>query len=387
MNYLKNLRYYIIPLLVAFFNILIIITPNIVIPSAKNGLLLWFNKILPSILPFLIGTNILIHLGFVDFIGVLLNPFMKILFNVSGSGAFALVLGMLSGYPIGAKITANLRENEKISKVEAQRLISFTNNCAPLFVIGVIGVSMFKSAKIGYLILLIHYLSAMTVGLFFRFYKLEEIVIEKKCSLKYALLQLKLVQLRNKKTIGEILSQSVKSSLETVSMIGGFIIIFSVIAELLKASNIFAYLGNFILPKFLQNYSNPLFIGLIEMTNGINLMSSNKTVTSIILTCGIISFSGFSIMSQTASMIYNSDIKMSLYILSKIMHFFIAIFYAILCKPIFINLLKTQTSEVFYTLDTPLFITHSIKNLILGIIILIVASFLLNVIFRKKFKY
>mgnify|MGYP003373316309 FL=1 len=83
MKHLKNLSYYIIPLLVAFFNILIIIVPNAVISSAQAGLLLWFNKILPSILPFLIGTNILIHLGFIDFLGVLLDPFMKRFFNVS----------------------------------------------------------------------------------------------------------------------------------------------------------------------------------------------------------------------------------------------------------------------------------------------------------------
>ena len=133
MRYLKNLSYYIIPLLVAFFNILIIIVPNIVITSAKDGLMLWFNKIIPSILPFLIGTNLLIHLGFIDFLGTLLDSFMKKFFRVSGCGAFALVLGMLSGYPVGAKITASLRENNKISKTEAQRLISFTNNSEPLF--------------------------------------------------------------------------------------------------------------------------------------------------------------------------------------------------------------------------------------------------------------
>ena len=136
---LKLTSYYIIPIMVAIFNIIIIIMPNLVISSAKNGLLLWFNNILPAILPFLIGTNLLIRLGFIDFLGNLLEPFMQKIFNVSGNGAFPLILGMFSGYPIGAKITCELKEKGKISKIEAQRLISFTNNSGPLFIIGTVG--------------------------------------------------------------------------------------------------------------------------------------------------------------------------------------------------------------------------------------------------------
>lgn len=386
MKYFKNLSYYIIPLLVAFFNILIILVPNIVINSAQAGLMLWFNKILPSILPFLIGTNILIHLGFIDFLGTLLDPFMKKFFNVSGCGAFALVLGMLSGYPVGAKITADLREKGKISNVEAQRLISFTNNSGPLFIIGAIGIGMYENIHIGYLILFIHYVCAILVGFLFRFYKPTETQLKKNnVFLKDAFLKLKLARLKENKTIGQILGESVKSSLETIAMVGGFVILFSVISELFKVSEIFENLGKIVLPSDLQPFSNGLFIGCIEITNGINVLSSIDSVISIVITCGLVSFSGLSIIAQTSSMIYKSDIKMSLYILAKILHSLFSIILGIICIPIFNILIEKNTSSVFNNFNNKDF-KYSFIYFLFSIFILIMLSLICKYNIKKKYR-
>ena len=384
MKHLKNLSYYIIPLLVAFFNILIIIVPNVVISSAQAGLLLWFNKILPSILPFLIGTNILIHLGFIDFLGTLLDPFMKRVFNVSGCGAFALVLGMLSGYPVGAKITSNLRENNKISQIEAQRLISFTNNSGPLFIIGAIGIGMFENVYIGYLMLAIHYISAINVG--FIFYKKSgPIIVANNTSFKDALLKLKLARIKSNKTIGQILGESVKSSLETISLVGGFIILFSVISEIFKVSGIFDKIGKLIFPDSLEPFSNGLFMGIVEITNGINILSSVEGINSIIITCGLVSFSGLSILAQTSSMIYKSDIKMNIYIISKILHTIFSILYAIILIPIFNKLLNNTTLSVFNSFNNSS-LKYSTLYFIIGIFILICLAIFCTYFFKPKKK-
>ncbi len=376
MKYLKNLSYYIIPLLVAFFNILIIIVPEVVISSAQSGLLLWFNKILPSIFPFLIGTNLLINLGFIDFLGSLLNPIMKKLFNVSGCGAFPLILGMLSGYPVGAKITSSLRENGKIDKIEAQRLLSFTNNSGPLFIIGAIGIGMFKNVYIGYAMLFIHYISAITVGILFRFYKkTNQIYSTEKICIKTAFTKLKLARLKNNKSFGQILGDSVKSSLETIAIVGGFVILFSVIAELFKVSGIFETIGEKILPKGLEEYSNGIFMGIIEITNGINLLSLAPSVISVILACGIISFSGLSILAQTVSMISSSDLNINIYFLSKVLHSIISVVYAIILSPILQYLLNKPTTPVFNNFEIVYF-KSSLMGFFIGIFIIIFMAFL-----------
>lgn len=349
MNLIKNSSYYIMPLLVAFFNVLIIFVPDLVITSARDGLLLWFNKVIPSIFPFLVGTNLLIHLGFVDFLGTLLEGFMKKFFHVSGCGAFALILGIFSGYPVGAKITASLREHDKLTQTEAQRLISFTNNSGPLFIIGTIGIGMFQNINIGYFILFVHYLSAITVGFLFRFYNYNPSCDYKSVkkttspnsnsiSLKKALINLKISRTKNNKKFGEILSESVQNSLETIATIGGFIIIFSVIAEIFKASNIFSKIGDIIFPDNISNFSDGIFVGIIEITNGIYCISNNPLASinsniAIIIATGLISFSGLSILAQTMSIISKSDINIKLYIYSKLLHSSISIIYSTLLIP------------------------------------------------------
>ncbi len=63
---------------------------------------------------------------------------MKPIFNVPGIGAYAFIMGIISGYPVGAKIVTEFRKNGECSKVEAERLLSFSNNSGPLFIIGTV---------------------------------------------------------------------------------------------------------------------------------------------------------------------------------------------------------------------------------------------------------
>ena len=100
---------------------------------------------------------------------------MKPLFNVRGEGAFAFIMGIISGYPVGAKIACNFRKNNICSKEECERLLSFTNNSGPLFIIGSVGLSMYKNSSIGLLLFITHILGCISVGIVFRFWKKKKI--------------------------------------------------------------------------------------------------------------------------------------------------------------------------------------------------------------------
>ena len=110
-----------------FFPALVVITlilgivsyPNESILAAKNGLSVWVNILIPSLLPFIIGANLVVDLKIVDIIGYLINPITKFIFNVSGKSALVFVISMVSGYPVGAKLASELRNNNQISKFEA----------------------------------------------------------------------------------------------------------------------------------------------------------------------------------------------------------------------------------------------------------------------------
>ena len=65
-----------------------------------------------------------------------------------GIGAYAFIMGIISGYPVGAKIVTEFRKNGDCSRAEAERLLAFTNNSGPLFIIGSVGISMFGNTLI-----------------------------------------------------------------------------------------------------------------------------------------------------------------------------------------------------------------------------------------------
>ena len=87
------------------------------------------------------------------------------------AGAFALIMGWLSGYPVGTKIAVHFRQNNICSKEDCERLLSFTNNSGPLFIVGACGTSLFGNSVIGFLLLITHILGAFSVGVIFRFWK------------------------------------------------------------------------------------------------------------------------------------------------------------------------------------------------------------------------
>ena len=126
----------------SFFNIIfvilliciligIVVHPKLVLDSAHDSLLTWFNVVIPSLLPFFIISEILIGVGFVDFIGKLLQPIMKQVFRVPGVSAFPFAMSIISGYPTGIKIVSNLRSKKLISKLDAERTMSFSSTSVP----------------------------------------------------------------------------------------------------------------------------------------------------------------------------------------------------------------------------------------------------------------
>lgn len=306
-----------IGLLAIMFIISIFIFPSETIEAAKNGISLWFNTLFPALFPFLIGANILIYVGGINFIGRILEPFMKPIFNISGKGAFPCVIGFISGCPVGAKITSDLRATKQITVYDANRIMSLCNNSGPLFMLGTVSIGMFKNPAIGFYIMLVTYMSALSTGLIFRFYgrKDEEIVIKTRNN----------NQISEVKSLGAMLSESVMNAMETIAKVGGFVIFFSVISSMLSLSPIIPALEYILSPLFsLFNIDKSLYqgilLGIIEITNGIHIVSSSSAslVQRLIVTVCLLSWNGLSIHTQVISMIGNTDIKLFPYFVSKL---------------------------------------------------------------------
>lgn len=348
---------------ILFISFLLIRFPDQVLEASIRGLKMWWEIVFPSLLPFFITAELLIGFGIVTFIGALFEPIMRPLFNVPGVGSFAWIMGMASGYPSGAKISVRLREEKQLTKVEAERLISFTNASSPLFIFGAISVGFFHDVKLGLLIAVCHYTSNALVGLCMRFYGRSEDTDHSKKSSKQrksfsiikAFKAMHQERLKNKQPFGEVLGNAVLSSIQTLVMIGGFIILFSVLTKLfflIKLTPIIASLLDyfFVILTLPVTLTLPFVSGLFEITLGAQMISQvqgDTLLAQVIIIGFILGFNGLSVQAQVSSIIATTDIRFTPYFVARILHgTFAGILTFLLYKPLYLDKKTFETGDI-----------------------------------------
>jgi len=335
-----KLKSLIIPTLFVLFAICLVLFSSSNLSAAQNGLSLWVTSVIPSLFPFFVATELLSHTNIINILGRYLTRFMNPLFNVRGEGSFAFIMGIISGYPVGAKIASNLRLSNTCSKEECERLLAFTNNSGPLFIIGTVGVKMFGNSMIGFLLIITHILACITVGILFRFWKgggKSSGITQKKYlnTSNYS----NAISKVNFSNLGEIIGKSITNSISTILNIGGFIVIFSVIISILKHSN-FMFILNPVF-EFLHipaNIAESFILGIVEITNGIFAISSiplKKISINIVLTAFLLGCGGISILLQVWSIVAKTDLSIKPYIIGKLLHGTFAAIYTFLFIMIF----------------------------------------------------
>jgi len=296
-------------------------------------------------------------------------------------------MGITSGYPVGAKLTANMREERLLTKTESERLLSFTNNSGPLFIIGAVAVGMFNNPKIGFLLLFCHIAACLTVGILFRFYGKQ-----KKSAKSYEntkILKKFKRELANTKSvnIGELLGDSIRNSVNTILAIGGFIILFSVIINLLLETgviNLAAHFLSILLP--ISGISKELFAtilsGFFEITTGINMISKMEGISFTLQLSAIsliLGWAGLSVHFQVYSIISKTDISIRPYLFGKLMHgIFSAVYVWIFSKLSFMSDLESQSVFGYFTYNSDWtcvnYFINSVKNILISLAVLLLMT-------------
>lgn len=351
-----------------FIAISLIRFPDQSLEASIRGLNLWWEVVFPSLLPFFIIAELLISFGVVQFIGVLFEPVMRPLFNVPGTGSFGWFMGMASGYPTGAKIATRLREEQQLTRIEAERLVAFTNASSPLFIFAAISVGFFQNASLGVLLAVCHYLGNTFVGICMRFYgkrkdrsQQERIDETANYSIRKAFSTMHRTRLEDKRPLGEVLGDAVVHSVKTLVMVGGFIVLFSVLTKLLFLTGISAFIGRFLgdLLTFFSissDFGLPILSGLFEITIGVQSISvvQDTLFLQAVFVSFILGFNGFSVQAQVASILAKTDIRFAPYFFARILHgLFASILTILLYKPLYIDRKVFDMHVVPVHLDVP----------------------------------
>ncbi len=295
----------------------ILLFPDICVSSAKDGLNLSLYLILPSLFPFaVISSYISIKSELPKTIKKMLSKFL----NLTENAVMPFILGLISGYPIGAVLTAEAVKSGKISTKEGNHLLPFCNACGPLFLIGVAGGGMFGSYKYGYFLLLIQTISIFLSVVIFRFSAPHISPCRKSDakSEKYALVS------------------ALDKSIGSIFHVFSAVIFFSVVCAQIKITGIFENL--FPVPS--------VAYGIIEVTNGLNrlALSDIPIRLKLSLASALCEFSGLCILIQVQSAVQGTPMKIKKYIIFKLVISGISFVLSWLAFPLFPSLAPTFNS-------------------------------------------
>jgi sporulation integral membrane protein YlbJ len=274
----------IIPFVLVMFNIFLLIFPSQVLQAARGGLLLWFHTVLPTLLPFMVGVAVIMQSAVPRLAARVLGPVVRVLFGLPGVAGFGLVAGLMGGYPIGAKIAGEMCREDTITPPQALRLAVISNTAGPLFIVGAVGVGMFGSARIGYLLRATNVAAAIITGIILRRRLVSEVKIEKTAP-------------QSRITFGD----AVKNSMEALVLVGGTIIFFSVVAAVMDVVGV----------TFLS--------GLAEMTGGIQRLANAGGRFSLSGAAFLLAFGGAAIQMQSLHFLKGS-VKPAAYFGAKLLH-------------------------------------------------------------------
>lgn len=290
------------------------IYPSETVQAAKNGLNLCGNVIVPSLFPFFVLSNLTVSLGITRYLGKLLEPVMRPLFNVSGECSSALVLGFIGGYPVGAKTALSLYENGSCSKTEAERLLSFCNNSGPAFILGVVGAGIFNSSRIGLILYLVHALASIIVGILFRNWGRGRPGSGKK----------KVIEFRTV-SFSKAFVDSILSSVRSTVNICGFVIFFTVFIKMLYLAGIIPAVSSFLGSVFSSlglssDLAKSLLTGIIELSSGVWSLNGVPLKSAVSMAAFMLGWAGISVHFQTLSFIGDSGLSVKSNILGKFCH-------------------------------------------------------------------
>lgn len=310
-------------LFLIFCMLVFAIYPQTYIPTAKNGILLFTNNVLPSLFPFFIFTKLLIQLHVLEFDNLKTNACTYKIFGLPSSCLYIFILSILSGYPVSAKLIADLKNENKLSKDEVIRCLALCSTSGPVFILGTVGFTFFANPTAGFILLASHILASLTNGIVFRKFTVKNVKNDSKNSNLSQQICNKIKNSNQSTSILEAFSTSILESIRSILVVGGYIILFFIIIQILQNTYILYPLQQLL--KTICNalhipadYANALLSGTLELTRGCaELATLPNFHISLLCISALLGWSGISILMQSLHFLKNCKIKARHFLLVK----------------------------------------------------------------------
>ena len=279
---------------------------EVAIKHVKDALSVCGGVLIPALFPFMVLSDIFIKSGAADTLGTLFAAPMRALFGVSGTGASAILLGALCGFPIGARCAVSLFDIGAIEKDECERLIAISSTPSAAFLISAVGVSIFGSRPLGRALYFATLLASLTTGVILNLISRRR----RKKAVLPAPCEIATTPPKRKRSTGAYLSDSISASADAMLRVCAFVVFFTAFLGVLTEA-----LGAMNLPQIALAMISSVF----ELTGGVRAAASlSPSALAVTLAAFAAGWSGISVHLQIASICDGRGISLRPYIISKL---------------------------------------------------------------------
>ncbi|MEE1064566.1 MAG: hypothetical protein UH249_00365 [Acutalibacteraceae bacterium] len=335
---------------VGSFITLFFLDPQRVISGVSEGLRICATAVIPSLFPFIVMADFLVRSELCTFVGNFLSPVTRFLFRLPGSAGCAVLMSMIGGYPVGAKMTANLLEKGDISVNQSRRMMLFCINAGPAFVVGTVGEIIFSSRRAGVILYIAMIVSSLLMGFVLRFFDKSSVELKRK----------------NTTFCGGVISESVAESLNTTLRLCAWILVFSFLNPMIE------YL--------LAGRVDVTWIKMLTEVTGGCISAAEELPVSV--QAIVMGWAGLSVHCQIMTCIRQTGLRYGYFAVSRLIHGILATIVAQLLFRLFpceTDVFSTATGVMpeLYSVSIP----ASVSMLLLAMI------FITDLSFRQTKKY
>ena len=280
--------------------LLLALRPQRYAAACAEGIALWAKVVLPALFPFLVLTAWIARSGMIVGLGRKLSPLLRRC-GLPAASAGAFLLSIVSGYPVGSRVVADLQRRGEIGRADAERLSILCSTSGPMFILGSVGSAMFGGGKAGAVLLTAHLFGVLAIALPVLLFRKRSAAAEPSPSPAAQRSAARAIRAPQARAPSDTLGETVREAVLSVLCVGGFIALANVALcaaeDLLLLAPLRALAELCLCPFGAQACAEGIVYGLIEATRGCAALAA-ADAAGLPFAAFAITFGGASILAQ-----------------------------------------------------------------------------------------
>ena len=280
--------------------LLLVLRPQRYAAACAEGIALWAKVVLPALFPFLVLTAWIARSGMADGLGRKLSPLLRRC-GLPAASAGAFLLSIVSGYPVGSRVVADLQRRGEIGRADAEKLSILCSTSGPMFILGSVGNAMFGGGKAGAVLLTAHLFGVLAIALPVLLFRNRSAAAEPSPSPAAQRSAARAIRAPQARAPSDTLGETVREAVLSVLCVGGFIALANVALcaaeDLLLLAPLRALAELCLRPFGAQACAEGIVYGLIEATRGCAALAA-ADAAGLPFAALAITFGGASILAQ-----------------------------------------------------------------------------------------